>query len=125
MLRKNRPTLWTSLQKGSYIIDLRNHYLYQGIDVGAGVIDQDYRGNVGVILFNFGDEDFEVKQGDRIAQFILERIHIPILVESKEPLPETIRGEGGFGSTGVTANVTANVSFQLWNSCYVGCSHDL
>ena len=111
MLWKNRPTIWIGLQKGttkSYSVA----YLlrFKGIDVGAGVIDQDYRGNVGVILFNFGEEDFEVKQGDRIAQFILERIHIPILVESKEPLPDTIRGEGGFGSTGVTANVTANVS---------------
>ena len=56
---------------------------FQGIDVGAGVIDQDYRGNVGVILFNFGDEDFQVAIGDRIAQFILERIEIPILVESR------------------------------------------
>merc|ERR1711970_1026265 len=54
----------------------------KGIDVGAGVIDADYRGNVGVLLFNFGDEDFGVKHGDRIAQFILERIHIPILIES-------------------------------------------
>lgn len=62
-----------------------------------------------------------MKQGDRIAQFILERIHIPILVESKEPLPDTVRGEGGFGSTGVTANVTANVSFRIYNPCYVGC----
>ena len=63
-----------------------------------------------------------MNQGDRIAQFILERIHIPILVESKEPLPDTIRGEGGFGSTGVTANVTANVSPRIYiNPCYVGC----
>ena len=62
-----------------------------------------------------------MKQGDRIAQFILERIHIPILVESKEPLPDTIRGEGGFGSTGVTANVTANVSPRIYYPCYVEC----
>ena len=57
---------------------------FQGIDVGAGVIDQDYRGNVGIILFNFGDEDFKVEKGDRIAQFILEKIFIPTLVESSE-----------------------------------------
>ena len=56
----------------------------KGIDVGAGVIDQDYRGNVGIILFNFGDDDFVVEQGDRIAQFILERIFIPTLVECEE-----------------------------------------
>lgn len=69
------------------------------IDVGAGVIDQDYRGNVGVILFNFSDEDFEVKKGDRIAQLICERIVYPKVVQA-DSLTETQRGEGGFGSTG-------------------------
>ena len=87
----------------------------KGIDVGAGVVDQDYRGNVGVILFNFGEEEFkvdsrfffpfylyfQVEKGDRIAQFILERIWMPVLVESAEKLEETVRGEAGFGSTGV------------------------
>ncbi|NWV00128.1 DUT protein, partial [Upupa epops] len=51
------------------------------IDVGAGVIDEDYRGNVGVVLFNFGKEPFEVKKGDRIAQLICERICYPELEE--------------------------------------------
>merc|ERR1711990_784359 len=74
----------------------------KGIDVGAGVIDQDYRGPVGVILFNFGDESFEIKQGDRIAQFILEKICIPEVILSDEKLPDTIRGAAGFGSTGVS-----------------------
>ncbi|XP_072409345.1 deoxyuridine 5'-triphosphate nucleotidohydrolase-like isoform X1 [Chiloscyllium punctatum] len=69
------------------------------IDVGAGVIDEDYRGNVGVVLFNFGKEDFEVKKGDRIAQLICERICYPELEELKS-LDETERGAGGFGSTG-------------------------
>ena len=44
------------------------------IDVGAGVVDADYRGDVGVILFNFGDEDFVVNPGDRVAQLILEKV---------------------------------------------------
>ena len=44
------------------------------IDTGAGVIDADYRGNVGVVLFNFGDEPFEIAAGDRIAQLILEHV---------------------------------------------------
>lgn len=48
-----------------------------GIDVGAGVIDSDYRGLLGVLLFNFGEQDFEIKQGDRIAQLVLERIETP------------------------------------------------
>ncbi|XP_048376584.1 deoxyuridine 5'-triphosphate nucleotidohydrolase-like [Stegostoma tigrinum] len=69
------------------------------IDVGAGVIDEDYRGNVGVVLFNFGNEDFKVKKGDRIAQLICERICYPELEELKS-LDETERGAGGFGSTG-------------------------
>ena len=47
------------------------------IDVGAGVIDADYRGEVGVILFNFSDSDFMVNMGDRIAQLILEKNKTP------------------------------------------------
>ncbi|EUB61043.1 Deoxyuridine 5'-triphosphate nucleotidohydrolase [Echinococcus granulosus] len=74
--------------------------LKHGIDVGAGVVDQDYRGNIMVILFNFGDEDFHVKRGDRIAQLICERIFIPSLKEC-QTLDETKRGANGYGSTGV------------------------
>jgi len=70
------------------------------IDVGAGVIDRDYRGNVGVILFNLSDEDFQVSPGDRVAQLICEKIEYPE-VEELENLDDTDRGEGGFGSTGV------------------------
>ncbi|NWY55063.1 DUT protein, partial [Chionis minor] len=69
------------------------------IDVGAGVIDEDYRGNVGVVLFNFGKETFEVKKGDRIAQLICERICYPEL-EEVQALDDTERGKDGFGSTG-------------------------
>ena len=47
------------------------------IDIGAGVIDQDYRGEVGVVMFNHSNEDFHVKMGDRIAQLILEKITTP------------------------------------------------
>ncbi|XP_065216003.1 deoxyuridine 5'-triphosphate nucleotidohydrolase-like [Planococcus citri] len=70
------------------------------IDVGAGVIDEDYRGNVGVLLFNHSDSDFLVKKGDRVAQLICERIFHPKLKEIQN-LSETDRGAGGFGSTGV------------------------
>ena len=69
------------------------------IDVGGGVIDQDYRGNVGVILYNHSDTPFVVSCGDRIAQLICERIYYPILEEVKI-LDITERGERGFGSTG-------------------------
>eukprot|EP01029_Cantina_marsupialis_P028172 TRINITY_DN775816_c0_g1_i1.p1 TRINITY_DN775816_c0_g1~~TRINITY_DN775816_c0_g1_i1.p1 ORF type:complete len:241 (-),score=76.44 TRINITY_DN775816_c0_g1_i1:206-886(-) len=68
------------------------------IDVGAGVIDCDYRGPVGVVLFNHGEEDFAIKKGDRIAQLILERISMAD-IEEVEELDETERGAGGFGST--------------------------
>ncbi|XP_058787870.1 deoxyuridine 5'-triphosphate nucleotidohydrolase [Vicia villosa] len=70
------------------------------IDVGAGVIDADYRGPVGVILFNHSDVDFEVKVGDRVAQLIIEKIITPEVSEVLD-LDSTVRGEGGFGSTGV------------------------
>ncbi|KAJ7774232.1 dUTPase-like protein [Mycena maculata] len=69
------------------------------IDTGAGVIDADYRGVVFVLLFNHSDKDFQVEEGDRIAQLIIERIHTPDVLEV-EDLDETLRGTGGFGSTG-------------------------
>ncbi len=69
------------------------------IDVGAGVIDEDYRGNVGVVMFNHADQEFEVKKGDRIAQLICEQIFYPE-IEQVEELSTTERGAGGFGSTG-------------------------
>ena len=72
----------------------------QFIHVGAGVIDQDYRGNVGVVLFNFSDNEFEIKQGDIVAQLICQKIEYPDLVEVNT-LDETKRGSGGFGSTGI------------------------
>ena len=64
-----------------------------------GTIDSDYRGEIKVILFNHGDSDFLINNKDRIAQMILTPVIKMKLVET-EDLPETIRGEGGFGSTG-------------------------
>ena len=77
------------------------------IDTGAGVVDYDYRGEVGVVLFNHGDEDFVVSVGDRIAQLILERISMADCVElgPEEELVSTERGSSGFGSTGVEGTV--------------------
>ncbi|KAL4776818.1 dUTPase-like protein [Aspergillus nidulans var. acristatus] len=69
------------------------------IDVGAGVIDADYRGEVKVLLFNFSDVDFTIKEGDRVAQLVLERIYTPEVAVVEE-LAESVRGAGGFGSTG-------------------------
>ncbi|KAF2831793.1 dUTP diphosphatase [Ophiobolus disseminans] len=70
-----------------------------GIDTLAGVIDADYRGPVGVILANLSDTDFEVKVGDRVAQLIVEKIVMPEVVVVQK-LEESVRGAGGFGSTG-------------------------
>jgi dUTP pyrophosphatase len=65
-----------------------------------GTIDEGYRGEVGVILANFGDEDFRVEIGDRIAQMVVAPVVRAEIVETDE-LDATDRGEGGFGSTGV------------------------
>jgi dUTP pyrophosphatase len=70
-----------------------------GIDIMAGVIDGDYRGEVGAILINFGSAAFNVHTGDRIAQLILER-YAPAYTYKVGVLPGTKRGTGGFGSTG-------------------------
>jgi len=74
------------------------------IQVGAGVVDYDYRGEVGVVLFNHGPEDFEIQVGDRVAQLILEKVAMSPAVEV-EALDDTERGAGGFGSTGVADKV--------------------
>ena len=74
--------------------------LKEFIDVGVGVADLDYRGEVGVVLFNHGDQDFEVKMGDRIAELIFKKIRTPEVVEVAE-LEDTVSGVGGFGSIGV------------------------
>jgi len=64
-----------------------------------GTIDSDYRGELKIIIYNHGNEDFVIKNGDRIAQMVLVPI-VKIEFEETKDLPETIRGEGGFGSTG-------------------------
>ena len=64
-----------------------------------GTIDSDYRGEIKVIMFNHGKNDFIINNGDRIAQIVLSPI-IKIELEETNILPKTIRGIGGFGSTG-------------------------
>ena len=65
-----------------------------------GPIDSGYRGEVGVILANFGDADFAVRKGDKIAQIVIASVTQPDIVES-DAVDSTDRGAGGFGSTGV------------------------
>ena len=64
-----------------------------------GVIDPGYRGEVGVILINHSDEDFQIERGDRIAQLIVEKYEV-VEWEEVDDLDETVRGAGGFGHTG-------------------------
>ena len=64
-----------------------------------GTIDSDYRGEIKVILYNHGNDDFLINNKDRIAQIILTPV-VKMNLEETDNLPETVRGEGGFGSTG-------------------------
>jgi len=95
------------------------------IDTGAGVIDEDYRGEsnflyskqtlkclVGVVLFNYSTNDFRISPGDRIAQLIIEKISDTSIIEVEE-LDDTQRGDGGFGSTGITAETQSNCNNEI------------
>lgn len=73
--------------------------LKNGIHIGAGVIDSDYRGNVGVLLFNLSNEPFYINRGDRVAQLVVKRYEI-VDPEEVFETSDTDRGVGGFGSTG-------------------------
>ena len=64
-----------------------------------GTIDSDYRGEIKVIIFNHGNDDFIINNGDRIAQMILMPV-LKVEFEEVEELPKSVRGSGGFGSTG-------------------------
>jgi dUTP pyrophosphatase len=70
-----------------------------GVDVFAGVIDAGYRGEIKVCLFNSSDKTVEIMEGDRIAQLLVQKINNVIFKESNN-LSNTVRGEGGFGSSG-------------------------
>jgi dUTP pyrophosphatase len=70
-----------------------------GLDVLAGVIDSDYRGEIGCVLYNTSDEPVHLPAQSKICQLIIETIAMPTAVWS-EDLSETARGTGGFGSTG-------------------------
>jgi len=70
-----------------------------GIINSPGTIDSDYRGEIMVLLTNFGVNDFVIKRGDRIAQMVIARYE-RVEWEEVETLPDTARGDGGFGSTG-------------------------
>jgi dUTP pyrophosphatase len=110
------PTILMPLQRlkvptGISITPPKGHYgriaprsglaVNYGIDVLAGVIDEDYTGEIGVILYNTGDKPLVIENGMKIAQIIFEQYsHIPRL-QVVENLESTTRGDRGFGSTGL------------------------
>ena len=67
-----------------------------------GTVDSDYRGEIKIILINQGDEDFEISRGMRIAQMVIAPV-LRVAIEPVTSLDDTVRGAGGFGSTGVAA----------------------
>lgn len=71
-----------------------------GIVNSPGTIDSDYRGEIGIIMINWGQRPFSIKRGDRIAQMVISRVYRAEIVEMKD-LESTRRGEGGFGHSGV------------------------
>jgi dUTP pyrophosphatase len=83
-----RPRSGLALKKGVTVLN------------SPGTIDADYRGEVGVILINLSNEDFVIENGERIAQLVFAKVEQAQWLEV-ETLSDTIRGEGGFGSTGV------------------------
>ena len=96
--------LFISLQQGheAQIRPRSGLALKKGITVlnSPGTIDADYRGEIGVILINLSDSDFEINTGDRIAQMIIAK-HQTIEWEAVDKLDGSVRGDKGFGSTGV------------------------
>jgi len=96
--------LYLSLQRG-YEAQIRPRSglaLKKGITVinSPGTIDADYRGEIGVILINLSDSDFEINSGDRIAQMVIAK-HETISWKVVDKLDDSVRGDKGFGSTGV------------------------
>ena len=83
-----RPRSGLALKKGITVLN------------SPGTIDADYRGEIGVILINLSDSDFEINTGDRIAQMIIAK-HETIEWEAVDKLDGSVRGDKGFGSTGV------------------------
>lgn len=71
-----------------------------GIVNAPGTVDADYRGEIRILLINFSDTDFEIRNGDRIAQMVVSK-HETVRWEPAEELTETDRGAGGYGHTGI------------------------
>jgi len=111
-----RPGARANVATGVWLASLpKNHYLRvaprsglavkHGIDVGAGVLDNDYRGQISVVLFNHGQEEVTISPGDRVAQAILTPYNSAEPEEvNEDSVASTARGASGFGSTGGLAS---------------------
>lgn len=71
-----------------------------GVTTLAGVVDADYRGEVGIAVINLGQESYTFEKGKKVAQILIQKVEQPE-IEEVEDLSETSRGDGGFGSTGI------------------------
>ena len=90
----------TEISRNWYLrVAPRSGLSVKGIDIGAGVIDSSYRGEIMVLVINNSDINFVIEQGSKIAQLILERCN-NTEIEVVDILSETVRGNGGFGSSG-------------------------
>jgi dUTP pyrophosphatase len=120
-----RTDIAISVPQGTYgRIAPRSGLAYKhGIDVGAGVIDEDYTGNVGVILFNHSETNFTVSKGDRIAQLIIEKIEYVDVVHVRD-LSSTDRGTNGFGSTGYKNEDVNSTEWQAYCLFAEGINED-
>ena len=78
----------------------RSSLAMKGIDVMAGVVDSDYRGDIGVLLINHSDSPVEISTGDRIAQMVIQSHNGFLHTAVVDELDDTDRGDGGYGSTG-------------------------
>lgn len=94
--------LGLTLPGGTYgrIAERSGLALHHSIAVAGGVVDRDYTGALGVLLVNWGDGEYRVRRGDRIAQLIVERVCRCRAVERASPSATTVRGSRGYGSTG-------------------------
>ena len=112
-----------SVPKGTYgrIAPRSGLAVKHGITTGAGVIDADYTGPIGIVLFNHGEQEFHIQKGDRIAQLILEQVaNKPVIQVQK--LTQTTRGDKGFGSTGSQQNNI--ISRRKGNNKYPSSTRD-